>query len=175
MKKLLTTIVAAILLTGCAGVANLRLNEELTNLYAAQIDARNEQDVILQETVVDAFSSLATRAEAQATSASSTADAVSFYRIAATAAWQGRSDSVVALSNAGWKRCNEARFRQCAPGLCDVTGHPRPGGDRRTDRRAGRPQQASYRSALRQTPPGPERDAEAERYRQLRRTTRSKA
>jgi len=110
MKRMLTIIAAVVLVASCAGVSNLRLNEELTNLYTAQIDARDSDDVILKETVGEAFRSLALRAEDQAQKATTTEDAVSFYRIAATAAWQGESTNVEALGNSGWMKCEEPGF-----------------------------------------------------------------
>lgn len=110
MRVKLIFFLAVILSASCTGASNLRLNEELTNLYVAKQDSRDSADVILEQTFVDAFASLAARAESAARSSSNTADAVSFYRIAATAAWQGNAENVEDLSNSGWARCNEKGF-----------------------------------------------------------------
>ena len=107
----------ALLISGCSAVSNLRLNEELTNLYSAKIDAKDSEDVILQETVAEALNSLAIRAETLAKQSKEPVDAISFYRIAATAAWQGRSENVADLSEEGWKICDDSGV-ETAPRDC---------------------------------------------------------
>lgn len=110
MKRTLLAWLLLLLAAGCTGVSNLRLNEELTNLYAARVEARAGDDVIMAETTTAALRSLAARARAEAEAATDPADAVSFYRIAATAAWQGESPDVAAISDSGWSICERDDF-----------------------------------------------------------------
>lgn len=110
MKRTGVILAAILVITGCQSISNIQMNEELTSLYSAQVGARESDDAIIQESIAEAFRSLATRSAAEAGKASDPADAVSFYRIAATAAWQGGSPDVKELGDAGWSICNRPDF-----------------------------------------------------------------
>ncbi len=111
MSNKIFTLFILFLVGGCQGVANLRLNDELTSLYSAKLNAAAIDDVILYETALDSLESISELAKSEAVKARTTADAVSFYRIAATAAWQAESwGTVGGLAEAGWSRCESPDF-----------------------------------------------------------------
>lgn len=110
MRKTGVILAVILVMTGCQSISNIQMNEELTSLYSAQVGARESDDAIIQESIAEAFRSLAARSAAEAEKASDPADAVSFYRIAATAAWQGGSPDVKELGDAGWSICNRPDF-----------------------------------------------------------------
>lgn len=115
-RTILFPVLLAVWMAGCAGIANLRLNESLVQLYGAKLEADRSGDYFVAESVNEGFRDLASRAEAEARSARRTEDAISFYRLAATAAWQGGMTEVVELGEAGWEKCGgriETAPRDC--------------------------------------------------------------
>jgi len=110
MKTATALSAAVLILAACAPVTNLQMNDELTSLYSAQLGARSSDDIIIQQSIIEAFASLAGRAAMAAGKASTPEDAVSYYRIAATAAWQGGLNTVRDLSDSGWDICQRPDF-----------------------------------------------------------------
>ena len=105
---------------GCAALDLRQANYELADLYWAKSEAVNGGHWEQEVTVNAALSALANEAAAQAANPSnSQADRISFYRIAATAAWQAGDAKVVTYANEGFSLCNPENYRK-APRDCGM-------------------------------------------------------
>ena len=115
---------ASVLLNSCVTLDLRQANRELTELYRAKIEAINGKQWQQEATVNEALSALAKEAAAQgADSSISEVNRISFYRIAATAAWQAGDVKVVAYANEGLSLCTPENYgkapRDC--GMLSVT------------------------------------------------------
>ena len=136
MKRHLALLLCAgLLLVGCQtttgtniqeGRAFDDMNERLFDLYHAKIQTSRPADPILQEDVRGRLEALAEEARARAAEAPDVADKIGFYRIAAVAAWQAQSASVIDIADDGLGVCDSnpsgwnAAPRDC--GLIAVAG-----------------------------------------------------
>jgi hypothetical protein len=122
IRKTISLLLFAIsvFLSGCAALDLRQANHELADLYRAKSEAMNSGHWEQEVTVNAALSALADEAAAQGADASnSQANRISFYRIAATAAWQAGDIKVVTYANQGFSLCNSENYQK-APRDCGM-------------------------------------------------------
>jgi len=103
--KLVLTLIALGSLAGCQTAAHLNdANEQLLSYYTVKSQAA---DSTMKETAVASLQQLATDTAARAESESDPLNKISFYRIAATAAWQAGDANVVDYAAAGSRACED--------------------------------------------------------------------
>jgi hypothetical protein len=122
MRKTISLALFAIsvFLGGCAALDLRQANHELADLYRAKSEALNSGHWEQEVTVNAALSALADAAAAQgADTSSSQVNRISFYRIAATAAWQAGDPKVVAYANEGFSLCTPENYPK-APRDCGM-------------------------------------------------------
>jgi len=107
MKLIIKIVFVVVFVAGCNGATLGSLTKQLTNLETELIDARNADDAAAEVAAAGELRTLASKAESNAGKAKTTPDVIAFYRIAATAAWQGESTNVVALGTSGFDKCKE--------------------------------------------------------------------
>jgi len=101
--KLALTFITLGLLAGCQTAAHLNdANEQLLSYYTAKSQAA---DPTMKETAVASLQVLATDTAERAEAESDPLNKISFYRIAATAAWQAGDANVVEYAAAGSQAC----------------------------------------------------------------------
>jgi hypothetical protein len=109
-----------ILLNSCVSLDLRQANRELTDLYKAKIEAINSNHWEQEVTVNAALSALADEAAAQGADRSiSEVNRISFYRIAATAAWQAGDTKVVRYADEGLSLCTPENYSK-APRDCGM-------------------------------------------------------
>ena len=110
----------SVLLSGCATLDLRQANHELADLYRAKSEVINSGHWEQEVTVNAALSALADEAAAQgAEPSNSQANRISFYRIAATAAWQAGDVKVVTYANEGFSLCSSENYQK-APRDCGM-------------------------------------------------------
>jgi hypothetical protein len=121
LKAILFVLLGVIvLLNGCITLDLRQANRELTELYRAKSEAINSKQWEQEVTVNAALSALADEAAAQGADKSiSEINRISFYRIAATAAWQAGDAKVVAYAAEGFSLCTPENFSK-APRDCGM-------------------------------------------------------
>ena len=97
MKLIIKIVFVVVFVAGCNSATLGSLTKQLTNLETELIGARNADDAAAEVAAAGELRALASTAESNASKAKTTPDVIAFYRIAATAAWQGESNNVVAL------------------------------------------------------------------------------
>ena len=109
-----------VLLDGCVTLDLRQANHELADLYRAKSEAINSKQWEQELTVNAALSALADEAAKQgADKSNSEVNRISFYRIAATAAWQAGDAKVVSYANEGFSLCTQENYRK-APRDCGM-------------------------------------------------------
>ncbi len=102
--KLLISIVVITLLAGCKTAMQLHdANQQLTSAYSAKIQAAGNP--AMHETAIASLRDLGKASAARAVKAKDPLSKISFYRVAATAAWQAGDPAVLEYSDAGSKIC----------------------------------------------------------------------
>lgn len=110
----------SVLLNSCVTLDLRQANRELTDLYRAKTEAINSKQWEQEVTVNAALSALADEAAAQGADKSiSEVNRISFYRIAATAAWQACDAKVVVYANEGLSLCTPENYGK-APRDCGM-------------------------------------------------------
>jgi hypothetical protein len=110
----------SILLNGCVTLNLRQANHELADLYRAKSEAINNKQWEQEITVNAALSALADEASAQgADKFNSEVNRISFYRIAATAAWQAGDAKVVEYASDGFSICSPENYGK-APRDCGM-------------------------------------------------------
>jgi hypothetical protein len=107
MKLIIRIVFVVVFVAGCNSATLGSLTKQLTELETELIGARNADDAAAEVAAAGELRALAATAESNAGKAKTTPDIIAFYRIAATAAWQGESTNVVAVSNSGFDKCEE--------------------------------------------------------------------
>jgi len=103
--NLIFTLIALGSLAGCQTAAHLNdANEQLLSYYTVKSQAA---DPTMKETAVASLQVLATDTAERAEAESDPLNKISFYRIAATAAWQAGVANVVEYAAAGSQVCEE--------------------------------------------------------------------
>ena len=106
-------LVFSSLLSGCVALDLRQANHELADLYRAKSEAINSSQWEQELSVNEALSILASEAAAEgADRLNSEVNRISFYRIAATAAWQAGDAKVVAYANEGRKLCTSENYQK---------------------------------------------------------------
>ena len=125
-KAILPVMMGVIIfLNACVALSLREANHELADLYRAKSEAVNSRQWEQEMTVNAALSTLADEAAAQGADRSNSAiNRISFYRIAATAAWQAGDVNVVAYAADGYSLCTPENYGK-APGLRPAFRHPR--------------------------------------------------
>lgn len=109
-----------VLLDGCVTLDLRQANHELADLYRAKSEAINSKQWEQEVTVNAALSALADEAAAQgADKSNSEINRISFYRIAATAAWQAGDVKVVRYASEGLSLCKQENYLK-APRDCGM-------------------------------------------------------
>lgn len=107
MKLIIRIVLVAVFVTGCNSATLGSLSKQLTELETELVTARDAHDAAAEVSAAGELRTLASTAESNAGKAKTTPDAIAFYRIAATAAWQGNSSNVVTVSDSGFAKCEE--------------------------------------------------------------------
>ena len=103
--QLAFAFIALGLFSGCQTAAHLNdANEQLLSYYTAKSQAA---DPTMKETAVASLQGLATNTAERANAESDPLNKISFYRIAATAAWQAGDANVVEYAAAGSQVCED--------------------------------------------------------------------
>ena len=118
-KRCGLVLLLCLLLGGCAAGELRDANDRLTSYYLAKQQARDAQDWRMLEASLASLQSLAEDAAGQARAAQNRLNAISLYRVAATAAWQAGDGTVVAYGREGQALCDDATFNQ-APRDCGM-------------------------------------------------------
>jgi hypothetical protein len=109
-----------VLLDGCVTLDLRQANHELADLYRAKSEAINSKQWEQEVTVNAALSALADETATQgADKSNSEINRISFYRIAATAAWQAGEAKVVRYADEGLSLCTPENYRK-APRDCGM-------------------------------------------------------
>ncbi len=116
----LVFLLIGVLLNGCVTLDLRQANHELADLYRAKSEAINSKQWEQEVTVNAALSALADEAATRGADKSlSEVNRISFYRIAATAAWQAGDVKVVAYANEGLSLCTPENYQK-APRDCGM-------------------------------------------------------
>lgn len=109
MNRITTTvtlIATASILCACQTARQIDdANEQLTSYYYAKQQAAD--DPVMKETAITSLRELGRTSAEQAASTSDPRNKISFYRVAATAAWQAGDPAVIEYSAAGSEVCEE--------------------------------------------------------------------
>ena len=106
-------IVFALLISGCASLQLREANQDLTELYRAKTEAVNSGRWQQEISVDAALSALAKEAAAEgAKSRNPELNRISYYRIAATAAWQAEDPEVLIYADNGMALCTTENSRK---------------------------------------------------------------
>lgn len=110
----------SVFLGGCVALDLRQANYELADLYRAKSEAIDSGHWEQEVTVNAALSALADEAAARgANTSNSQVDRISFYRVAATAAWQAGDVKVVTYANEGISLCDSENYQK-APRDCGM-------------------------------------------------------
>nr|VFK41038.1 MAG: hypothetical protein BECKSD772E_GA0070983_100914 [Candidatus Kentron sp. SD] len=112
-------ILTLLLLSGCNALQIREANSDLTALYKAKEAALEENPMMLSSALASLgdLADLAKQAAEDAEKEGKLANAISFYRIAATAAWQARGTDVISFTEQGTRLCkanSDVPPRDCA-------------------------------------------------------------
>lgn len=108
-----------LLLSGCTALKLREANHMLTDYYLTLNQAKADKDWKLIETTTAAMDALSKEAGKQAAEENEPLNQISFYRIAATAAWQANSAEVVVYAKDGSRLCSDQYFNK-APRDCSM-------------------------------------------------------
>ena len=128
IRKFFALLVIIIIVTaGCTGVSQIDMNRELSNLHGQRIAMNNEITAnkkdknntekindfeLLLADIDNSLIELAERARKAGLEADAKGDdlnAISFYRIAAVAAWLGGAPNITAYTDGGSKKCDQLK------------------------------------------------------------------
>ena len=99
-------ILVVVSLGSCQTATDLRdANEQLISYYYAKSQAKD--DPAMEETAIASLRDLGRETARLAKAEKDSLDKISFYRIAATAAWQARDDKVLEYTSAGTRVCQD--------------------------------------------------------------------
>ena len=114
-----TALLMGALCTGCAATELRDANERLTSYYVAKEQAETTSDWRMLESSVASLQALSVEATEIARNEADPLNKISFYRIAATAAWQADDPTVVAIGQEGQALCQGDDFDR-APRDCGM-------------------------------------------------------
>ncbi len=104
--RLLVSIAAIALLAGCQTAMQLHdANQQLTSSYYTMVQATDNP--AMRETAIASLRDLGKASAASAAKTKDPLNKISFYRVAATAAWQAGDGAVLEYAGAGSKICEE--------------------------------------------------------------------
>ncbi len=118
---LLVALISAVLgLAGCTALQLRDANSQLTTYYYAKQEAVKNGDFEMIASAFSSLSTLAAGAAEQAKKEKNVMNQISFYRIAATAAWQAEDKRALEYGTDGQKLCNEGENFQNTPRDCGM-------------------------------------------------------
>jgi hypothetical protein len=108
IKAIILSIITGVSIVSCgATVRIIDANEQLNSFYHSLAQAQATGDETMEVTALSMLEDLAKSSAEQADKTINTLNKISFYRVAATAAWKAGDTNVISYSNAGQAVCKK--------------------------------------------------------------------